>query len=208
MDFKDWKPIYELILEDFGFSKEEDESAASLLTTLLTAVSPESPETLMQLIQGKDILVCGNAPTLKAELDDLQLQDYVIIAADGATSVLVDKEIIPEIIVTDLDGDVEKEIAANKQGSIMVVHAHGDNTEKLLRYVPLFSKVIGTTQSEPFGNIYNFGGFTDGDRATYLAHHFRAASITLAGFDFDDDSVSEMKKRKLQWAYRLLQKLA
>ena len=207
MDFKDWEPIYREILDDFGFLKEEDESAASLLSVLLTAVSNESQETLMQIIQGKDILVCGNAPTLKEELNELNLQDYVIIAADGATSVLVDREITPSIIVTDLDGDVEKEIAANKQGSIMVVHAHGDNTEKLLKYVPLLSKVIGTTQSEPLGNVYNFGGFTDGDRSAYLARHFGASSITLAGFDFDDESVNDMKKKKLRWAYRLLQKL-
>lgn len=208
MDFKDWEPIYGKILEDFGFSKEEDERAASLLSTLLEAVSTESPETLMQLIHGKDILVCGNAPTLKAELDGMNLQDYIIIAADGATSVLVEREVTPAIIVTDLDGDVEKEIEANKQGAIMVVHAHGDNTDKLLKYVPLLSKVIGTTQSEPFDKIYNFGGFTDGDRAVYLAHHFGALSITLAGFDFDDETVGEIKKKKLQWAYRLLQKLA
>ncbi|MDK2891849.1 6-hydroxymethylpterin diphosphokinase MptE-like protein [Methanohalophilus sp.] len=207
MEFNDWKPIYKQILEDFGFSKEDDESAALLLSTLLIADSVEPPETLMQLIHGKNILVCGNAPTLKKELDELNLQDYIIIAADGATSVLVDREVIPAIIVTDLDGDVEKEIEANIQGAIMVVHAHGDNTDKLLKYVPLLSKVIGTTQSEPFGNIYNFGGFTDGDRAAYLAHHFGASSITLAGFDFDDESVREIKKKKLQWAYRLLQNL-
>ena len=73
MEFKDWKPTYEQILEDFGFSKEEDESAASLLSVLLTAVSNESPENLTQLIRGKAILVCGNAPALKTELDELDL---------------------------------------------------------------------------------------------------------------------------------------
>jgi hypothetical protein len=208
LDFKDWEPIYEQIIDDFGFRREEDENAASLLANLLPAISSEYPETLDRLLRGKEVLVCGNASTLEAELDKLKLQDYVIIVADGAASVLIGRKIIPEIIVTDLDGDVEKEIVANQQGSIMVVHAHGDNTDKLLKYVPLLSKVIGTTQSEPFGNIYNFGGFTDGDRAVFLAHHFGASGITLAGFDFDDDSAGDIKKKKLKLAYQLLRQLA
>jgi len=38
----------------------------------------------------------------------------------------------------------------------------------------------------------------------YLAKEFGAASITLVGFDFDDVNVSEMKKKKLKWAKRLI----
>jgi hypothetical protein len=208
MDFKDWEPLYEEILEDFGFSREADEGAARLLENLLIMQSLESPATLENLILGKAVLVCGNAPSLGKELDELDVADYIVIAADGATAVLLGRGIVPAVIVTDLDGDVEREIEANMQGSVAVIHAHGDNTDKLLRYVPRFSKVIGTTQAAPFGNIRNFGGFTDGDRAVYLARHFNASGITLAGFDFDDDAVGEMKQKKLRWAYRLLRRLS
>ena len=204
MDFKKWEPVYEKILEDFEFSREEDENSATLLSNLLIGPNTVDPSTLEELISGKDALVCGNAPKLGIDLKEVNVEDYVIIAADGATAYLMDNGIVPHIIVTDLDGDVEKEIEANQQGSIMVVHAHGDNTEKLLRYVPQFKNVIGTTQAEPFANIHNFGGFTDGDRCVFLAHEFNAKSITLVGFDFYDKNVTPMKEKKLKWAQRLL----
>jgi hypothetical protein len=61
--------------------------------------------------------------------------------------------------------------------------------------------------------IYNFGGFTDGDRAAYLADQVGARSITLTGFDFlhptgkpGGDQVT--KAEKLKYAERLLENLA
>lgn len=204
MDFKKWEPVYEKILKDFGFSREDDENSATLLSHLLVGPNAADTSALEEIISGKDVLVCGNATKLMTDLKEVNVEDYVVIAADGATAPLVDKGIIPHIIVTDLDGDVEKEIQANQEGSIMVVHAHGDNTEKLLRYVPQFKNIIGTTQAEPFANIHNFGGFTDGDRCVFLASEFNAESITLVGFDFNDKDVTPMKEKKLKWAQKLL----
>ncbi|MCD4800799.1 MAG: DUF115 domain-containing protein [Methanococcoides sp.] len=204
MDFEKWEPVYKAILEDFGFSREDDQNAANILSHLLIGPNTASTDVLEELISGKDVLVCGNAPTLAQELDQVKIEDHVVIAADGATATLVDRGIIPAVIVTDLDGDVEKEIQANKEGSIAVIHAHGDNIEQILKYVPRFNNIIGTTQAAPFSNIYNFGGFTDGDRCVFLAGEFNATSITLAGFDFDDENVNEMKHKKLGWAKKLL----
>ncbi|WP_440952377.1 6-hydroxymethylpterin diphosphokinase MptE-like protein [Methanococcoides sp. FTZ1] len=204
MDFEKWEPVYEKILEDFGFSREDDENSAILLSHLLIGPNTVELSALEELISGKDVLVCGNAPKLEIDLKEVNVEDYTIIAADGATAHLIDNGILPHIIVTDLDGDVEKEIEANQQGSIMVVHAHGDNTEKLLKYVPRLNRIIGTTQAAPFSNIHNFGGFTDGDRCVFLAHEFNAESITLVGFDFHDRNVTPMKEKKLKWAQRLL----
>jgi uncharacterized Rossmann fold enzyme len=66
----------------------------------------------------------------------------------------------------------------------MVVHAHGDNITQVRRILPKLSeRVIGTTQVEPFGKLYNFGGFTDGDRAAFIAHELGASKIWLAGMD-------------------------
>ncbi|MCG7853650.1 MAG: DUF115 domain-containing protein, partial [Methanosarcinaceae archaeon] len=124
MDFDLWEPIYLQILDDFGFSREGDEHAAIILSEMLTDANSVGTEVLTELVQGKDVLVCGNAPVLPDDLKLIDPDDYVIIAADGATAVLVDRGIIPDIIVTDLDGDVEKEIIANQEGSIAVVHAH------------------------------------------------------------------------------------
>ena len=71
---------------------------------------------------------------------------------------LVDNGIKPDIIVTDLDGDenVLKKIGRTK--TIFVVHAHGDNIDKL-ELMKNFKNCLGTTQSKPFGNLHNFGGF-------------------------------------------------
>ena len=207
MDFDLWEPIYLQILDDFGFSREEDERAAIILSEILTDANSVGTSVLAELIQGKDVLVCGNAPVLPDDLKLIDPKDYVIIAADGATAVLVDTGIIPDIIVTDLDGDIEKEIMANQKGAIAVVHAHGDNIDKLKKYVPRLKDIIGTTQSRPLNDIHNFGGFTDGDRCAYLAKEFNAASITIIGFDLEDTDVSPIKKKKLKWARWLIDDL-
>ncbi len=207
MQFEQWEPVYERILEDFGFSRKDDENAAILLSNLLIGPLSADIQTLYDLIVGRDILICGNAPCLKNDLKIVATSDYVIIAADGAASTLLENDTIPEIIVTDLDGDMEKEIEANKKGALMVVHAHGDNTDKLLQYVPLLNNIIATTQATPFDNIYNFGGFSDGDRCAYLAKAFDAASMTFIGFDFEDTDVNPIKKKKLKWARYLLEQL-
>lgn len=204
MDFDSWEPTYLKIIADFGFSRKEDEIAALILSDMLNKGNLIDVSVLDDLISDRDILICGNAPILAGELDLIDTGDYVIITADGATAVLFDMGVVPDIIVTDLDGDVEKEIASNQKGAVVVVHAHGDNIDKVRKYVPRLNGIIGSTQSVPLVNVYNFGGFTDGDRCAYLAKEFGAASITLVGFDFDDIDVSDMKRKKLGWAKVLI----
>ncbi|WP_321417999.1 6-hydroxymethylpterin diphosphokinase MptE-like protein [uncultured Methanomethylovorans sp.] len=207
MDFTVWEPVYREILQDFGFSRKEDERAALLLSQLLDQKASPGPDALKKLIYGKEVLVCGNAPTLVADLDSLDLERYVVIAADGAAAGVMDAGRIPNVIVTDLDGDVELEIEASKDGSLVVVHAHGDNIGRLVKYVPRLQNIIGSTQAAPLENVFNFGGFTDGDRAVHVAYEFGAESIKLAGFFFDDPLVSPFKKKKLKWARRLISSL-
>lgn len=210
MKFEEWEPVYRQILEDMGFDRESDERAAKLLSKMLETKSlkktPEAVkiEVLQNAILGKDVVVCGKAPTLSNDIKKVDFNKYVVIAADGATSVLMNNGIIPDIIVTDLDGNMDDEAAANRQGAIMVVHAHGDNMDALRREVPGLIRVIGTTQSKPLENVYNFGGFSDGDRCVFLAKEMGARTITLIGFDFKDPDVSPVKKKKLVWAERLI----
>lgn len=202
MEFKDWEPLYCEILRDFGWSREKDEEAARLLSRLL-AGKTDNISTLKKKIEGKDVLVCGNALSLSNDLNRINVGNYVIISADGATSTLLEDGIVPDIIVTDLDGYIPDEIRANRKGSFMIVHAHGDNMDRLYE-VRNMRNVIGTTQASPLENIYNFGGLSDGDRCVFLANEFGAASITLAGFDFHDEKVTDIKKKKLKWAHRLI----
>ncbi len=202
MDFESWEPIYKLILKDFGYSREKDEYAAVLLSELISNFKLDK---LRDLIKDRDVVICGKSKQLEREIKEVDLEGKVVIAADGATSILLKLKIYPHIIVSDLDGNMEDIIEANKKGAIIVVHAHGDNVERLKRYVPELKNAVGTTQSKPFGNVYNFGGFTDGDRAAFLAKAMGAASIVLVGFDFADREVSEIKRKKLQWAKKLIE---
>jgi len=206
MDFQTWKPIYERILADFDYSRQADETAARILQSLVE--TPMSPEVLREVIEGEDVSICGAAETLARETDGLT---GIVIAADEATSTLLRYNIQPEVIITDLDGDVTDQIHASQQGSITVIHAHGDNIEALRRYAPCFTgPIVLTTQAAPFDDVYNFGGFTDGDRAYFLAQACNAASITLLGFDFDHPRHKPgkdraVKHKKLQWARRLIE---
>lgn len=204
MQFATWEPLYQSILEDFGFSPGRDEEAAKLLAELLRDRMPQL-RAAEAIVGGRGAVVCGNAPSLEKELAGLQERDAVFLAADGATKVLLGCSIVPDIVVTDLDGPFSAILEANQMGSIVVVHAHGDNLDALNRYVPQLGRIIGTVQCRPMPGLYNFGGFTDGDRCVFLAKELGAASITLVGFDFDDESVTPRKKRKLAWAKRLIE---
>ncbi|VVB94477.1 6-hydroxymethyl-7,8-dihydropterin pyrophosphokinase [uncultured archaeon] len=210
MKFEEWEPIYNLILEDMHFDRLYDERSARLLSKMLEMKARKKipdvveVEVVRKAIQGKDVLVCGKAPRLKDDIKNIDVKKYVVITADGATSVLLNAGITPDIIVTDLDGNMDDEARANEKGAIMVVHAHGDNMDALSAEVPRLKRVIGTTQSKPLKNVYNFGGFSDGDRSVFLALEMGAKSITLIGFDFKDVNVTPLKKKKLMWAEKLI----
>ncbi|MCX9082704.1 MAG: DUF115 domain-containing protein [Candidatus Methanoperedens sp.] len=210
MKFEEWEPIYKIILKDMNFDRIYDENSARLLSKMLeTKARKKIPdvieiEILRNAIKGKDVLVCGKAPCLKDDIKKFDFEKYVVIAADGATSVLMNNGITPDIIVTDLDGNMDDEARANERGAIMLVHAHGDNMDALGEELPRLKRVIGTTQANPMVNVYNFGGFTDGDRCVFLAKEMEAKSIVLAGFDFEDKNVTPLKKKKLVWAKKLI----
>ncbi|MCJ7720329.1 MAG: DUF115 domain-containing protein, partial [Candidatus Hadarchaeum sp.] len=141
---------------------------------------------LKNLVRGHECIVLGSGPSLEIDLERLKRADFLdktIITADGATSAVL-KFRNPGIIVTDLDGNVGDQLDAWRLGSWVVVHAHGDNIAQVRKIAPkLKERVIGTTQVEPFGKLYNFGGFTDGDRAAFMAHELGASKIYLAGMD-------------------------
>ena len=146
--------------------------------------------------------------------NDYDLKDYVLVAADGATTALIEQKLVPDIVATDLDGNIDDILLANLRGANIVIHAHGDNIDRIASLSSFFNNVLGTTQAQPVGNLYNFGGFTDGDRAIFLAVALGASEITLAGMDFGDivtkysrpnlpDALAkadEFKQKKLNYA--------
>src|SRR5881296_768949 len=123
MEFEAWKPFYEEILKDFGFSREKDEAVAVELEKLLGGNrAPDSG--LRQIIRGKEVTVAGNGPNVAQEIGEAR---GVLITADEATSVALEKGLLPAILVTDLDGTVTDQVKANVEGTIAVIHGHGDN---------------------------------------------------------------------------------
>ncbi len=219
MFYKDWKQFYEKIVDDFDLNFKKDKDSAILLDNILTNKKIVSIKRLENLIKNKEIIVFGAGHSLEKSILKHKkfLENKVKICADGATSALLKNNIIPDIIVTDLDGKMSDILYSNNKGAIVIIHAHGDNIEKIKNYVKTFEEdILGTTQIDPtsFKKLYNFGGFTDGDRAVFLADHFNAKKIFLAGFDFDgnigkysfaDKKNKEMKLKKLKWCNHLLQ---
>ena len=169
--------------------------------TLVIGAGPSIEERRVQnYIQG----ICDRN---RGKLDNAMSENIVVIAADGATEMCLNLGIFPDFVVTDLDGDYDSLVRADSGGSIMVVHAHGDNFDNIHSRVPYLSNVIGTTQNFPLKNVYNFGGFTDGDRSVSIAVQFLAREILLVGMDFDSKigffskrkvPNLELKKQKLQ----------
>jgi uncharacterized Rossmann fold enzyme len=203
MKYEDWEPYYNAILRDFGWTPDRDEEAARIMAPLLPDPAPALAR-LRQMIDGRDVLVCGKAPRLKADLEGIDRSRYTVIAADGATSTVLASGIVPDVIVSDLDGSHADLLKASEKGAIILAHAHADNIPAVRELVPRLKHVIGTTQARPFDHVYNFGGFSDGDRCVFLAKEFGAASITIVGFDLDDTDVTPKKLKKLKWARQLL----
>ncbi|AEA46100.1 6-hydroxymethylpterin diphosphokinase MptE-like protein [Archaeoglobus veneficus] len=196
MKLEDWFNFYSQILSDFGFSAEKDEEAARLMHSLGREKLLDS-SVLREKIEGKSVAVIGYAIN-EEEIENIG--EEVIVTAGKA---VFRCKLTPDIHVTDMEESVDTLVELEKQGCILILHAHGDNMDRIRDVVPKVGRFIGTTQSKPFNRIYNFGGFTDGDRAAILAKEMGASRITLYGFDFDD--AEGLKRKKLRWARRILE---
>ena len=202
MEFSEWEPLYESILQEFGYSRSDDEASARLLKTLMQNAD---------LIDDDDIsitdsvLVFGPASPYFDGIDG-----RTVISAGSATKQLMDERLVPDIVVTDLDGDIGSQIEASRRGAVTFIHAHGDNADLIMDHAKEFTgPVVLTTQSRPDNVIRNYGGFTDGDRAVFIALALGAEEVELRGFDFSgpvckEGSDPSVKMQKLRWAKRLI----
>ena len=182
MTIKGWESKYREILKDFGYSRKKDIQSCKLLDSLL----PKKTRVIQikDLIENKPVFVVGAGPSLPSCIPILKKHRKITkIVADGAVRAIIENGLKPDIVVTDLDGDIKSLKKAGRTNTLMIVHAHGDNTDKI-HLVKNFKNCIGTTQTKPFGRVHNFGGFTDGDRCVFLANHFKAKKIILLGMDF------------------------
>ncbi len=200
MEFETWEPIYERIVRDFEYDPATDRQARDLLADFVTPFDFDRLD-----FENRAVAIAGGSQILDEELDRVRTADRVI-AVSNAAAVLDRADTRPDLVVTDLDKTPETAISLSRRGVPVAVHAHGDNMDAVREFLPRFelTNVFGTTQVEPTDQVVNFGGFTDGDRAAFLADHLGAAHLTFPGWNFDDHTVSPEKQRKLLWAARLL----
>jgi len=196
-----WKKRYSEIRKEFNYSGKKDIESAVILNSIIKKSNIN--EKIISLVKDKTVFVIGSGPSLSTAIPVLKnFKKTIKIAADSSVKLLVENGIIPDIVITDLDGD-ESILKKIGKKSIFIVHAHGDNIEKL-EFAKKFTKCIGTTQSNPFEKIQNFGGFTDGDRGVFLANHFDAKKIILFGMDFGEKIGRHSNTKKSERKIKLM----
>jgi 2-amino-4-hydroxy-6-hydroxymethyldihydropteridine diphosphokinase len=215
--YRQWAPEYERIQAEFGFSFDKERAAADRLIELLPKPALERAEQRIRArVRGRETIVVGLAPRSGAPpvwmLPRAEVPPALVVA-DGAAERCLAGGLVPDIVVTDLDGPIPSEVTANVRGALVLVHAHGDNIPALERWVPEFPRELaGSWAGPPERGLVDFGGFTDGDRAAYLAEYVGAPRILLYGFDFEnvdaEDPTPDVKRRKLTAARRALDLLA
>ena len=215
MTIRGWKTRYREIRNVFGYRKYDDLISAKKLNSKIRKRYPLSD--IKKTIRGQTVFIIGAGPSLSRSISTLKkYQNITKIVADGAVQALIEHKIKPQILVTDLDGDIASIKKIGRTKIPIIIHAHGNNYDKLDIVSKLQNK-IGTTQTEKFGKLENFGGFTDGDRCVFLAENFHAKKIILFGMDFGDKIGKYSKKKvmdrktklkKLEYGKKLLEWLA
>jgi uncharacterized Rossmann fold enzyme len=209
MLFSEWEPVYEEILSDMGYSRDDDEYCVRILISATLGSRLVSDEEAGSLV-GPCCTVYGNSPSLEQDVERMG-SEGTKVASGSAVSRLLAIGVSPDIVVTDLDGDMDAQLEASRHGALTLLHAHGDNADLVRAYAGLFEGPVAlTTQSAPRDIVYNFGGFTDGDRAVCFVRHFGCRRILLPGFDYSDPypkpgSDMAAKARKLAWARRIVE---
>ena len=193
-----WWPLQEEINTQFGFSRSREKASSRLISRLY---KPKGD--LSNIISNNTVTIVGAGITEKEVIPD-----GIKIAADGAVSACLERNIIPEIIVTDLDGNLPEMVWANKKGSKIVVHAHGDNLSRLFEFSTEI-QVICLTTTYPSSGTNCWGGFTDGDRSLMMSLRLGAKLVNLIGFNFDkvgpySGDYSPRKIQKLSWAHKIV----
>ncbi|PHQ39428.1 hypothetical protein DJ69_06330 [Halorubrum persicum] len=201
MNFETFEPVYEAILADFGFDRAADERARDAAAEIATPF----PLDRLGDWRGDTVAIAGAAPTLADEVGIAREAD-VVVAASTAVDVLRERGVAVDCMVTDLDKNPDTAAELTREGVPVAAHAHGDNIPAVREWLPRFADAatLATTQAVPVGPVRNLGGFTDGDRAAFLADHVGAGRLVFPGWKFDDPDVGPMKARKLDWAARLL----
>lgn len=201
--FPEWEPVYEAILSDLSFDRTSDQTARDVAAELARPFDHGR----LDCLTDATVAIVGAAPSLSTELTQFDASAVdAIVAASTATDVVDEFGLEVDLMVTDLDKNTSTACELTHSATPVAAHAHGDNIPALREWLPQFDldQTLVTTQAEPRGAVENFGGFTDGDRAAFIADAFGASELRFIGWNFDDPSVDPLKARKLRWAEQLL----
>ncbi|HIF45426.1 MAG TPA: hypothetical protein EYQ73_01330 [Candidatus Poseidoniales archaeon] len=174
----------------------------------------ESAHNLSQACENPrfEMKLSGMVTVVGAAADAGVISSNPIIAADGALGACADLSRVI-LVVSDADGEPYLDRAIEAKIPICL-HAHGDNQANwgaALRRWPSDHPIILTHQTPlEIENMFNPGGFTDGDRAVCIAFALGAKEVELVGFDtkkvgqWSGNTNPEGKIIKLQWMERVL----
>lgn len=216
----------------FGWSYQDDFESAHKLGTLMSSEAPlgvllwshlmrnKALDSLKKKLHSADKVIIVGASVSISDLEQLDSANTVLIAADGSVGAVGGMSGLA-CIVTDFDGNPHIDKYA-KDGMLLIAHAHGDNLAQwqssLAKWSNLSSPpnlILSHQITEVIDGMYNFGGFTDGDRAVCMALSLGVPKdrITLIGFSTDKvgqwsgQTSVERKLEKLDWMLRILQML-
>ena len=150
MPIRGWYARYSELLKEFGYLKSTDTKAAKILNEIIKKPVPENK--FRRLIAGKTVFVIGAGPSLNQTIQTARKMKATKIVADSAVKAALKAGIIPDIVLTDLDGDADALQKAANSGSLMLVHAHGDNMDALPA-VKKFVNAAASTQGKPMGHV-------------------------------------------------------
>ena len=202
MRLSEWIVIYRRIAYVMHYNMFADQ-VVPIVALIINLNRIIHPNYIRHIIRGKPVFVFGGGPTLKKNLSIFIEKVYryfrngiLIVCADSGIEVFKDYDIVPDIIISDLDGDIGSIVWATGRGSIIVLHGHGDNMREILRFSRYLKNVAVSTQVIPIYPIINYGGYTDGDRAAIISYEFGAKAIFLVGMDFHlaPDPYRKLKK--------------
>ena len=193
-----WWKFQDEINSQFNFSEVREEIAARLVSRLNYTKS-----SLQSAFVNREFVLVGAGLT---ESDTLPEKNLIV--ADGALRGCLNRDIVPEWVISDLDGYISDILWASQNGSKIIIHAHGDNLARVSLYSNQINpECITTTYPSPHTSCW--GGFTDGDRSVMMCLSLGSKSVKLVGFNFEEvgtftGEYSPRKLEKLQWAKKII----
>ena len=125
-----WKTKFKEIRREFGYREKDDYLSAKKLNSLLK--KKFSKKQLQDIITGKTVFIIGAGPSLSESLVYIKkCKNITKIVADGAVRALLEENMKPDILVTDLDGDLNSIKKIGRTKIPIIIHAHGDNYDRL-----------------------------------------------------------------------------